>query len=278
MQDMKRFFRATRRGLKWRLRALPSRLRDPAAYEFYSDLMIRGFEPHALIDILPAYKLIYVGVPKAASSTVKRALSALAGHDPGSLAGVHRRSQSGLVGPDGLEPSALYELVRDPAALRFAFVRNPYDRLVSCWADKYQGRPMVAGDAFMNVYLAYRREAGLTVKRDRDATLSFADFVEMAIATCNSRIDPHWARMDDILSMPGIDLDFVGKSESFAADFERVIDHTSRDERLLRALPRMNRSVRTGCRDYYDADLARRVFKAYEADFARFGYAQGLPD
>ena len=278
MQDLKRFFRTVRRGLKWRLGAWPSRARDPAAYKFYADLMTRGFEPNALIDILPAYKLIYVGVPKAASSTVKRALSALAGHDPASLADVHRRSQSGLAGPGDLGPSALYELVRDPAVLRFAFVRNPYDRLVSCWADKYQGRPMVAGDAFMNVYLAYRSEAGSTVKRGRDATLSFADFVDMAIATCDSHTDPHWTRMDDILSMPGIALDFVGKSENFAADFERVIDHTGRDERLLKALPRMNRSARTGCRDYYDDELARRVFKAYEADFDRFGYAKTLPD
>mgnify|MGYP005855749599 CR=1 FL=1 len=277
MQRLKRFFRAKRRALRRRLWAEPTRWANPDAYRFYTDLMEHGFHPDGLIDVLPDHRLIYVGVPKAASSTIKKSLSSLAARHPDGLQAVHRRRESGLLSPSEVGVERFYELAIAPDTLRFSFVRNPYERLVSCWADKFQGRPLVRGDPFVNVYLAYRKAADRTLPHGRTAVLPFPVFVEMAVASCETRIDPHWSLQDDLINMPGITLDLIGKVENFDTDFARVLAHASMDERVAVGQTTMNVSRRSRCRDYFDDALAKRVRRAFEKDFDRFRYPAALP-
>ena len=282
MQRLKRFFRANRLAIRWRIKAEPARWINPDAYRFFADLMTHGYHPDGLIDVVPAHRLIYVGVPKAASSTIKKSLSRLANGNAEELQAVHRRQQSGLLSPSKVGVEKFYKLATAPDTLRFSFVRNPYERLVSCWADKFQGRPLVGGDPFVNVYLAYRKATDRTLPRGRDAVLPFPVFVEMAIATCLMRIDPHWSLQDDLISMPGITLDLIGKAENFEKDYQRVLAHVGMDAEKPSGKSTMkstmNVSKRSQCRDYFDDALAKRVHRAFEKDFDRFGYASALPE
>ena len=278
MQRVKRFIRAKRRAIRWRIKAEPLRRSNPDAYRFYADLMTDGFHPDALIDIVPVHRLIYVGVPKAASSTIKRSLSELTASNTDALQALHKRGESGLLSPSEYGVAEFYQLATAPDTLRFSFVRNPYERLVSCWADKYQNRPLVAGDPFINVYLAYRKEADRTLPHGRDAVLPFPIFVEMAAATCLMRIDPHWSLQDDLISMPGITLDLIGKAENFDEDFRRVTAHIGPHASVASGKRNMNVSRHSQCRDYFDDALARRVHRAFERDFDRFGYPAALPE
>jgi len=281
MQRVKRFIRAQRRAIRWRIQAEPVRRSNPVAYRFYADLMTHGFHPDALIDIVPDYRLIYVGVPKAASSTIKRSLSKLTASNTDALQALHKRGESGLLSPSEYGVAQFHKLATAPDTLRFSFVRNPYERLVSCWADKFQGQPLVAGDPFVNVYLAYRKEADRSLPHGRDAVLPFPVFIEMAVATCLMRIDPHWSLQDDLISMPGITLDLIGKAENFDADFRRVNAHIGASEPVTsEPVPKrnMNASRHSPSRDYFDDALARRVHRAFERDFDRFGYPAALPE
>ena len=282
MQRLKRFFRTNRLAIRWRIKAEPARWTNPDAYRFFADLMTHGYHPDGLIDVVPAHRLIYVGVPKAASSTIKKSLSRLANGNAEELQAVHRRQQSGLLSPSKVGVEKFYKLAIAPDTLRFSFVRNPYERLVSCWADKFQGRPLVGGDPFVNVYLAYRKATDRTLPRGRNAVLPFPVFVEMAIATCLMRIDSHWSPQDDLISMPGITLDLIGKAENFERDYQRVLAHVGMDmgmgEPMTSGKSTMNVSKRSQCRDYFDDALAKRVHRAFEKDFDRFGYASALPE
>lgn len=286
MQRLKRFFRARRRAIRWRIEAEPTRWTNPDAYRFFAELMTHGYHPDGTIDVVPAHRLIYVGVPKAASSTIKKSLSRLANGNAEELQAVHRRQESGLLSPSKVGAARFYKLATAPDTLRFSFVRNPYERLVSCWADKFQGRPLVGGDAFVNVYLAYRKMADRTLPHGRDAVLPFPLFVEMAIATCMMRIDPHWSLQDDLISMPGITLDLIGKAETFDKDYQHVLAHVGRSDLMGTRMAggkstmqsTMNVSKRAQCRDYFDDALAKRVYRAFEKDFDRFGYSSALPE
>jgi len=278
MQRLKQFFRSHRRAARWRVRAEALRWRNPEAYRFFAELMERGYHPDGHIDVVPEYRLIYIGNPKVASSTIKKSLSSLTDRAPGSLDDLHRRGRSGLLSPIETGIEAFFRLATAPDTLRFSFVRNPYDRLISCWADKFQGRPLVGGDPFIDVYLDFRRNHDRSLPHGRNAVLPFPVFAEMAIATCDKRADAHWALQDDLLTMPGIALDFVGKVENFDADFERVIAHVGSAGGVLAVSQRMNVSSRLQCRGYFDDALARRVHRAYERDFKRFGYPAALPD
>jgi hypothetical protein len=277
MQEMKHFFRRFRREFYWRVPSEPVRWRNPQAYRFFAELMARGYHPEGHIDVVPKFRLIYIANPKAASSTIKKSLSSLVDRNLTTLSAVHRRKQSGLQSPSAVGIETFYRLATAPDTLRFSFVRNPFERLVSCWEDKYRGRPLVRGDPFVNVYLDFRKQADLRLPHGPDAVLPFADFVEMAAATCEMRIDPHWNLQDEILTMPGIALDMIGQMENFDRDFARVIAHVGvpgamRDTRAI------NASKRSRCRDYYDDALASRIRRAYEKDFERFGYSSVLPD
>lgn len=279
MQRLKRFIRAQRRAIRWRIKAAPVRRTNPEAYWFYTALMTQGVHPDALIDVLPEHRMIYVSVPKAASSTIKKSLNMLVRGEAQDVEALHRRKESCLLCPSEVGVEEFYRLAHAPDTLRFSFVRNPYERLVSCWADKFQGRPLVQGDPFVNVYLAYRREIDRALPYGRDAVLPFPVFVEMAIATCLIRIDPHWSLQDDLIDMPGIKLDLIGKTETFAKDYARVMSHAGMDERMMdcAGMSAMNMSKRSRCRDYFDDALAQRVYRAYEKDFDRFGYPSALP-
>ena len=117
---------------------LISGILHPQAHAFYGRLIERGYAPNEHIDVLPAYQVIYVCVPKCASSCIKTTLSALVGRNLQTPEEAHERRLSGLRAPKHVSLATLWHLATSPSALRFAFVRNPYARLVSCWASKFR--------------------------------------------------------------------------------------------------------------------------------------------
>jgi hypothetical protein len=266
------FDRLSSHVINWRDRWL-----DPSASSFYEAMSDRGFKPEAHIDVLPRHRLIYVCVPKSASTTIKSALSALEHGVPASLQSLHKRRDSGLKSPSHVGLSTFYRLANNASTLRFSFVRNPYARLVSAWADKYQNKPLVAGDSFVDLYFTHRVALDDALPRGQHETLSFPQFVEFATATADRRIDAHWHLQDDLLDMPGIKLDLIGKVETFPGDFSRVLDHARATDQIRQAIGfHLNPSRHNPWQEYYTDTLAARVYRAYERDFDRFGYARAI--
>jgi Sulfotransferase family len=251
---------------------------NPEASDFYSDLESGGFAADSLIDVLPEHRLIYICVPKCASTTIKMALSRLGGRSPASSAQLHKRRYSGLNSPVRAGLTTFHRLATSPGTLRFSFVRNPYARLVSAWADKFQNKPLIPGDSFIDQYLTHRSAIDPLLPEGSDCTLSFDQFARFACATADRRVDPHWHLQSDLISMPGVTLDFVGKVESFDKDFTRVLDHVGADDQLRRASDiRLNPSQHRPWQSYYSGDLADAVYRAYERDFDRFDYLRPIP-
>ena len=246
---------------------------DPAAAAFYHRLASSGYEPDVLLNVLPSRRLLYVVVPKAASTRIRQTLARAGGRRILSLKPSRRLRYSGPHGPRSMTKSSFFRLATNPDTLRFSFVRNPYARAVSCWADKFRGKPLVSGDHFIDLYLARRREIASDLPAGPDRTLTFPEFVTFLAAVANRRCDIHFQFQDDILSMPGITLDLVGRVESFAGDFARVLDHLGADETLRReaAVP-LNESRHDYWASYYTPELADRVYRTYECDFDRFAY------
>lgn len=250
---------------------------DAPAVSFFEAMCARAFDPDAHIDALPRHRLIYVSVPKCASTTIKSALSALELGLAPAPDKIHTRRYSGLRSPTQIGLSAFHRLATSAATLRFAFVRNPYARLVSAWADKFQDKPLVPGDSFVDLYLTHRAAIDARLPDGPDQTLSFAQFVEFAVASSSSRVNSHWQTQDDLLDMPGVKLNFVGRVESFREDFGRVLDHVGADQSIRQSLGlNFNASLHRPWPDYYTDALAERVHRAYECDFDRFRYARAL--
>lgn len=278
MRPITRFTKSYLNSIEDGARRLIVGWRDPQSYEFYMQLVANGFAPNAHIDVLPEQRVIYVCVPKNASSRIKMTLSAVLGRTLRSDWEAHKRKLSGLKSPKRVGLTIFHRLATDPRALRFAFVRNPYARLVSCWLNKFREVPLTPAKPAVDSYLAWRQQNEPSLPEGPTNTLSFDEFINFAAMTAQDRVDAHWHLQTGLLEMPGFELNLVGKVESFERDFMRVLDHVQASDGLRAdATKPANVSDPIDWRSYYTNELANRVHKAYELDFDRFQYSRKLP-
>jgi len=131
---------------------------------------------------------------------------------------------------------------------KFAFVRNPFDRFVSYCA--FMARETGHFEAHPQQYMKWV----LTVQKPFDHML-FRPQHEMVTGTDG-----------------GLELDFVGRTESMQADFDRLCDKLGlRTSELGRA----NASKHRPWQDYYDRELVDLVSRHYARDLELFGYEFG---
>jgi hypothetical protein len=263
----------------WYASRLVARVLNPEAVRFGQNLMSNGYEAGALVNVLPQHRLIYIAVPKAASTRIRRTLAKIEGRFSRSLKAHRRTRYRGPYGPRNFPIGLFYQIATAPDTLRFSFVRNPYARVVSCWADKFAGKPLVSGDSFIDAYLSVRQQIDPRLPVGVDQTLSFPQFTVFTAANSKNRHDIHMQTQDDIISMPGIEIDLIGKVENFDADFARILDYLNASQEIRRAASiALNESHHADWPTYYTPELADRIYRAYEPDFDRFGYTRALGD
>jgi hypothetical protein len=139
-------------------------------------------------------------------------------------------------------------------AYKFAFVRNPWDRVVSQYVFRVRSNQTRMGE-------------------DR---IAFKDWI---MFTIGERQDPRYfdrphlflPQVEWLQDHAGqIEIQRIGRFEQLTRDFAEIC----RDLGIAPAIPHLNRSRgRTHYRDYYDEVTAEVVARWYRADIERFGYA-----
>lgn len=153
-----------------------------------------------------------------------------------------------------------YPLNTYDSYFKFAFVRNPWSRVVSCWKNKIVDRHLAPPDGVV-------RWRGLpdAQLQQLESFSGFVSYVEsLSIDTC----DIHLRSQSKLIDLNHID--FLGRYENMEQDMEEVFVSLGLP---ARALPKINQS--TGgetYRDHYDADLIERVARIYRRDIQIFGY------
>jgi hypothetical protein len=146
---------------------------------------------------------------------------------------------------------------RFDAAFTFAFVRNPWDRVVSNY---------------------YRQREGHERHQFRGAFPPFAEWVHRGYGDRDppryyGQAKMYWPQLKWLQSEEGEEVvDFVGRQERLDEDFARVAEIIG----VPPELPRLNRSSRH--RPYweeYDPQTAEFVAERFRADIERFGYEFG---
>lgn len=245
---------------------------DPTVLFFYRTIRDTGFDLDTWIDVLPHQQLIYVSVPKAASTTIRSILSEISTScAPPDQRVVYKRRYSGLLSPSMAGLERFYKLATSPATLRFTFVRNPYARLVSAWSDKFSRKLLRRGDPYVDLYLDYAAASG--EKLVSFDPLPFPRFVQFVRDSIHCGWDPHWDLQAIRTSLPGLDIELTGRVESFEKDFGSVLQHAGRPSVKLR---RLNKSGASAWTSHYTEELSRIVYRLYERDFDTFGYARRI--
>ncbi len=169
-----------------------------------------------------------------------------------------------LYGQEGRHhPSYLYRYVNGrkyDAYFKFGFVRNPWDRLVSAYHYLSQGGKRGVGTKDHNWFLA-------NIAQYRD----FEQFVHEWVNEANIRTGVHFIPQSYFLCDPEsgeVMVDFVGRYETLARDFEHVRSRLGSQAELAVRNP----SSRGSYRDYYTPDMIEIVAKAYATDTGTFNY------
>jgi len=151
----------------------------------------------------------------------------------------------------------------------FAFVRNPFDRLVSRYEHlrrrRSQSPKVLTGSPQDNNLRDYFAFVG------SNKPLEFSSFVDFTVV----HPDEHWEVQYDKFcrQLGSIDcLDFIGRYENLQPDFEKACIACHIPVRQLR---RCNSTCRKPYAEYYDSRTRQLVAEVYEKDLEVFGYEFG---
>jgi hypothetical protein len=147
---------------------------------------------------------------------------------------------------------------------KFAFVRNPYARIVSCYQNK------IAGQKFHYPMLRFGFHANTSFREFVETVAKYPDF----LSDQHFRSQAHELVITDDVKEPWVVPDFVGTVENIANDWPIVVKAV--ENISGRRLPPLPREKVTGAGDkwpeYYDHHLRALVQKRYAMDFEVFGY------
>ncbi len=159
---------------------------------------------------------------------------------------------------------------------KFMFVRNPMERLLSAFRNKF-GEDV--GD--------YRKRYGPTiVKRYRPGTddsgkyddITFEEFVRLLVDMDVNKMDPHWKPMHELCQPCAVHYDFVGSFEHLQYDAQYVIEHIRGDSDAY--FPKRQMYYDPTTPDKIETELAKvnpeylqQLIDKYILDFIMFGYS-----
>lgn len=218
-------------------------------------------------------RCIFVHIPKTAGSSIVQALhesdpqALYAGtglwdvfvNHPRSAELVDRYRRTFRIGtlataPQQHLPAAILRELVDPrvwnASFKFAFVRNPWDMLVSGY--HYQTRTLSHEQRMLNP------DAHELLRRAKD----FADVVRYYPMIRGDMTSFLADESGDVI------VDFVGRYESLAQDFAYVCQHIG----ISAELPHENRSEHASYREYYTDETRGIVERHFARDIERFNY------
>ena len=143
----------------------------------------------------------------------------------------------------------------DKSFFKFAFVRNPFDRLASCF------RHVIQKGAMQNIQEHPQLHRNMSFEQ-------FVDVVEkIEIKNMDIHFRPQYTFIPD---KP----DFLGKFESLEEDYIKVCEKIG-----IKNPPQIlhkNKTDKTIFKDYYTKESIGKVLKIYEKDFKLFNYERRI--
>jgi len=150
---------------------------------------------------------------------------------------------------------------------RFSFVRNPWDRLVSCYMEKIiNPNP--------NVKFINSMKKAYPGHNFQD--MDFVDFVHFVYRLPKRQMEPHFLPQHWFFRPSAMDL--VGRVENFSEDLQKLASHLSpaaREKIAGMEIPRLKKSEHLHYTQYYNDETRRLVGKKYAQDIRLFGYHFG---
>jgi len=142
---------------------------------------------------------------------------------------------------------------------KFAIVRNPWDRLVSLYFDKFVSKRPRLDKNFSGYDSLFKSD------------MSFESFVEAVCSIPNNESNDHFKSQTSMISKNGeFFVDFIGRFENLSRDFEIIKAKLGTHYNL----EQLNESKsRKDYRTYYNDKTREMVRKKYSEDIQLLGYS-----
>ena len=227
-----------------------------------TNLLLHGAYVPTEYFVFDERRIVYISIPKVACTSIKLAIEGprepLTSSEEGIMS-VHRELTSRCAHSIS-RPAADYFI--------FAFVRNPFDRLVSCYEDKVRKPVQHNGQYYFSS--AYNR---LFLKKllgdEFRADMSFDEFVRLVARVPDVIADGHFKSQYSSLFTNGKRIpDYIGRFEHLNEDWKSIADRFG-----LAALAASNRTIRSKWTDYYSSrETIKLAHQRFRRDIETFDY------
>jgi hypothetical protein len=191
-------------------------------------------------------KLIYVPIPKAANRSIKEAIAAKIGLNYSISA--HKANWKYIP----------LKSVSENSYYSFSFVRNPLDRLVSCYVQKTKMK---------NPIHNFWKYGDLI-----SPNMSFANFVDFVCDTPDHLADRHFKSQHlFLLRDDQLIVNSIGKVENLQEDWKNLSKRFN-----FPIVGHANQSARKDISSYYTTELAKKVMNRYSKDIEVFHYTKEI--
>lgn len=166
--------------------------------------------------------------------------------------------------------------------LKFIFVREPFERLVSAYRNKFTRSYNTAFHKRYGTKIIRRHRLDPKPEAlEKGNDVSFPEFVQYLVDPRTRREEPyneHWERVHSLCHPCLIHYDIVGKYETLETDAEAVLRLVGVDE-VLR-FPTSGKSTRTNGNmaahffKHINPYLKKKLYNLYQMDFLLFNYSR----
>ena len=216
-------------------------------YQFIRDIIhviIHGNLDSSDFLILDESEVIFASVAKSGSSSIKTSIFGEFSKDRS----IHHHTRD-------------FSHKRIPKKKRpyfsFAYVRNPYGRIVSCYKNKFN---MEEDSQFLysNYLFGY-------LKNDD----SFEDFVKKTSKIPNFLCDRHFKTQFSIIHSRGARMNHIGRMEDLPEDYENIRKRYNFDDLKI-----LNKTSGSGEEILLSEETKEIIYDKFEIDFKEFGYSK----
>ncbi len=210
--------------------------------------------------ISKAYGFAYFRVPKAANSSVLMSLCEAMGYvDTGSKPEIDEIKRRGFYKPYELSMADVRAL--ESEYFLFAFVRNPFSRVVSAYLDK------VASGHEPRI----REKVESYLERARGSEISFPEFLDFLSANNNIKSDAHWMPQETLLTLPIDKFSYIGNIETFGDDMATIMKRIFGGGNTELCAPH-GTSASKKVHDFVGEAEKKKIVSLYARDFELLGY------
>ena len=210
--------------------------------------------------VLDDQKVAYIVMQKVACTSIKASMVSMES-DEDYLSVSESIRKTGHVIPK-LDPAAHGEYYL------FTFVRNPFERLISCYENKYHTNRDIVGSMENGGSVKFHAYLMGYLAKDR----GFRSFAKRVCRIPDWISDHHFVSQSFIIDRQGQapKPSFIGHYERLNEEYEPI-----RERFGFMPLPHYNKTPRAMMwMDYYDIPTAQKVYRRYREDIERFGYQE----